>query len=75
MTQLLDTFNRAYSWLYEYDGVPQGYDACVEWFDENHSEPRVEKHITSLVEERGDFIASDREAAAFTIAAKSLKLV
>ena len=63
--QFLKEFNKEYDFLYEYDYVA-GYDEAVEEFDKF-----VKKNVSFIyefVEYRGDFISSDREAAAFMFA-------
>jgi len=73
MSQLLDQFNQEYNYLYEHDNVA-GYSEAVAWFDANQGKPSVKPHVTALVKERGDFISSDREAAAFAFACETLNI-
>lgn len=69
MEELLKQFNKEYDFLYENDNVA-GEDEATEAFDE------YLKHNSRLVAEfvryRGDFIASDREAASFMFALEAL---
>jgi hypothetical protein len=61
-----EQFQKEYNFLYDnYDRVA-GYDEAVEAFDE--FAPAHRDFIGKFVEYRGDFISSDREAAAFMFA-------
>lgn len=58
----LDKFNKNYDFLYNNDNVA-GYDEAVDAFDNmNDKEKAV---LLDFAKYRQDFIASDREAAAF----------
>lgn len=59
-------FNKEYNFLYDnYDNVA-GYDEAVTAFDE--FAPNHKEFVSEFVKYRGDFISSDREAAAFMFA-------
>lgn len=73
MSTLLEQFNKEYNFLYEHDNVA-GYSEAVDWFDANQSKPGVAEHRDALIKERGDFISSDREAAAFAFACEVLNI-
>lgn len=63
--EFLDQFNKEYEFLYNHNNVA-GYKEAVTAFDEflpNHKE-----FVGEFVKYRGDFISSDREAAAFMFA-------
>lgn len=64
--KFLNEFNKEYSYLYENDDFVAGYDEAVEAFDA--FAPANKDFITEFVQYRGDFISSDREAAAFMFA-------
>lgn len=72
MSKLLEQFNKEYDFIYERGDRVAGYHEAVDWFDENQTRPGVVEHVTALVTERGDFISSDREAAAFAFACEAL---
>lgn len=74
MQQLLDQFNKEYNFLYEHDNV-SGYSEAVQWFDENQTKLAYKDLVSSFVKFRGDFISSDREAAAFTFALETLNFI
>lgn len=63
--KFLDQFNKEYEFLYNHNNVA-GYNEAVTAFDEflpNHKE-----FVSEFVKYRGDFVSSDREAAAFMFA-------
>ena len=55
IVKFLEVFNREYDFLYDNDDNVAGYEEAVDSFDE-------------FVNFRGDFVSSDREAAAFMFA-------
>lgn len=63
--QFLREFNDEYNFLYENDYVA-GYEEAIEEFD-NFAKQNG-SFIYEFVKYRGDFISSDREAAAFMFA-------
>jgi hypothetical protein len=69
MKQLEEQFKREYTFLYDHSNVP-GYGEAVAAFD------RFVKTNGDIVGQfcrhRGDFIASDREAAAFMFALEAM---
>ena len=72
MSKLLKQFNKEYDFLYEAGDKVAGYDEAIVWFDRNKNKPEVKQYVIALVNERGDFIASDREAGAFAFACEVL---
>lgn len=65
-----DRFNKEYDFLYEHDDNVVGYREAVVAFDkflEINSE-----FVGAFAAHRGDFISSDREAAAFMFALDSM---
>ena len=74
MSKLLEQFNKEYDFLYDNRDNVAGFGEAVAWFDENRTNPEVKKHIIALVNERGDYIASDREAGAFAFACEVLNI-
>lgn len=63
--EFLDQFNKEYEFLYNHNNVA-GYDEAVTAFDE--FAPNHKEFVSEFVKYRGDFISSDREAAAFMFA-------
>ena len=59
-------FQKEYNFLYENDDNVAGYKEAVEAFDEFLKENK--NFVCEFVKYRGDFISSDREAAAFMFA-------
>jgi hypothetical protein len=74
MQELIQQFNKEYDYLYEHDNVA-GYSEAVKWFDENQNKLAYKDLVSSFVKARGDFISSDREAAAFTFALETLNFI
>lgn len=65
-----DQFKKEYRFLYDnYDRVA-GYDEAVRAFDE--FAPHHKVFVSEFVKYRGDFISSDREAAAFMFALETM---
>lgn len=75
VTELIEQFNKEYDFLYEVEGPVAGYSEAVNWFDENQSRPDVAEIRDAFINARGDFISSDREAAAFSFAVEKLGLI
>jgi hypothetical protein len=72
---LLKAFNEQYDFLYDNgDNVP-GYTGALAWFDENSTKKEYKYLVDAIVRERGDFIASDREAVAFALALELLGII
>lgn len=67
----LDYFNDEYDLLYDNDDNVAGYRDAVEAFDEFLKGHR--EFVSEFVKFRGDFISSDREAAAFMFALHDIK--
>lgn len=61
-----EQFKKEYQGLYETPGYICGYAEAVAAFDEFL--PKHREFVGEFVKYRGDFIASDREAAAFMFA-------
>ena len=74
MSKLLNRFQTEYDFLYENNDRVAGYREAVTWFDQHQNDENVAPHRNALIEERGDFISSDREAAAFSFAYEALDL-
>ena len=73
MKKLLDKFVEVYNYLYEHYNKPiQGYNEAVKSFDDFIATPFGKVFIRTFVEYRGDAVTSDREAAAFMLAIRSL---
>ena len=70
--EFTEKFNQEYEFLYDnYDRVA-GYDEAVEAFDEACKNEKFAAFVGEFVKFRGDFISSDREAAAFMFALESM---
>lgn len=70
INEFLGKFNSEYDFLYENDDCVAGFDEAVKAFDDfskNHKD-----FISEFVKRTGDFISSDREAAAFMFALDTL---
>jgi len=64
--------DKEYEFLYDHNDRVAGYEEAVDAFDKF-----VEKHrdfVGEFVKYRGDFISSDREAAAFMFALESMTM-
>ena len=61
-----EQFQKGYNFLYENDNNVAGYREAVTAFDEFLKENK--NFVCEFVQYRGDFISSDREAAAFMFA-------
>lgn len=70
MKKLLDDFMNEYILLYSANDRVAGYSEAVKAFDELLATTEGKKLIQEFVAYRGDFISSDREAAAFMFALK-----
>lgn len=64
--EFIKRFNKEYSFLYDNRDNVAGYGAAVAAFDEFL--PMHKDFVGEFVNFRGDFISSDREAAAFMFA-------
>lgn len=71
MQKLIKQFQKEYDFLYDNCDHVAGYEEAVQAFD--HFAKKNKKMIADFVKVRGDFIASDREAAAFMFAVEVLK--
>lgn len=70
MQQFLEKFSQEYEFLYDNDDHVAGYNEAVSAFDEFAAKHK--EFISKFVGYRGDFISSDREAAAFMFALETL---
>lgn len=71
-----ERFGEEYRFLYDNGDNVAGYADAVEAFDAMVSEnDSFRKFVGDFVSWRGDFISSDREAAAFMFAAESFGLL
>ena len=68
--EFLDRFNEEYDFLYNAKSYVAGYNEAVTAFDEFLKTNN--KFVGEFVRYRGDFISSDREAAAFMFALDSM---
>lgn len=68
--EFLEKFNKEYDYLYESDAYIAGYNEAVQAFDEFLSTHK--EFVSEFINYRGDFISSDREAAAFMFALDTL---
>lgn len=68
-------FNKIYDYLYERSDNVSGFDEAVKWFDENQDRQEYKYLVEALNRQRGDFISSDREAAAFAFALEALMIL
>ena len=73
LKNLQDQFHKEYNFLYENDNVA-GYEEAVETFAEDMNNKNFAKLVEDFVQFNGDFISSDREAAAFEFACNTLQI-
>ena len=66
MEKFTEQFQKEYNFLYNSDKYIAGYDEAVDAFDEFL--PKHKDFVSEFTNYRGDFISSDREAAAFMFA-------
>ena len=72
--EFLKRFNQEYDFLYNSPGYVAGYDEAVCAFDDFlGSSESNKKFVADFASYRGDFISSDREAAAFMFTLNSLE--
>ena len=70
MNRFSEKFAQEYDFLYEHGDNVAGYSEAVAAFDQFAD--HYSDFVGEFVRYRGDFIASDREAAAFMFALESL---
>lgn len=68
-----ERFNKEYDFLYDNGDAVAGYNEAVEAFDEFAS--ANPNFIREFIKFRGDYISSDREAAAFMFAMESFGII
>lgn len=68
--EFLKKFNQEYRFLYDNCDRVAGYCEAVDAFDAFAPQHKV--FVSEFVKYRGDFISSDREAAAFMFALESM---
>lgn len=69
ISEFYEQFKKEYDFLYSHKNVA-GYDEAVNFFDSFiNAHPEL---VAEFVNFRGDFIASDREAAAFSFALEAM---
>lgn len=68
--RFLEQFKKEYDFLYDNNDRVAGYHEAVSEFDEFVSSHK--EFVSEFVRYRGDFISSDREAAAFMFALETL---
>ena len=73
MKEFIKAIGTEYERLYEAENEPCGYRIAVWAFDEFAKQNK--EFICEVVKERGDYISSDREAAAFMFAAEKFGIV
>lgn len=72
--KFLEKFKKEYNFLYEHDNVA-GYDEAVNAFDDTmKNNESFSRFVGDFVKYRGDFISSDREAAAFMFTLESMEM-
>lgn len=74
LRKLQDQFNKEYDFLYNNDDNIAGYEEAVEAFAEDMNNKNFVKLVEDFVQFSGDFISSDREAAAFEFACNTLQI-
>lgn len=67
INEFLKQFNKEYNFLYEHEPVA-GQDEATAEFDKLIYDKKFSKFVEEFAKFRGDFISSDREAAAFMFA-------
>lgn len=72
LKQIINQFEKEYSFLYEHSDRVAGYREAVDLFDRATKAESFRKLVSEFVALRGDFISSDREAAAFMFALDTL---
>ena len=71
-----EKFHKEYDFLYEHNDNVAGYSEAVEDFDTRiKASENFKNFVGGFVDYRGDFISSDREAAAFMFTMESLGLL
>ncbi|WP_028124741.1 hypothetical protein [Eremococcus coleocola] len=78
MQKLLNQFNKIYEQLYNNDSkniYTCGYNEAVTAFDEKMKDDSFKKLLGEFILFSGDFIMSDREAAAFMFALSDLDMI
>ena len=68
----LEQFNKEYAFLYENRDRVAGYREAVDAFDEFIKDERHAVFVGEFANYRGDFVSSDREAAAFMFAMEAV---
>lgn len=71
MAVFMQEYEQTYAWMYRWDmiGYELDYSDDVAKFNAGEYNPQV---LKQFVEQRGDIIASDREAAAFIVACRKI---
>jgi hypothetical protein len=69
---LVNKFDENYNFLYNAEGGVAGEEEAVEAFDKYIKNPEFKKYVAAYGNYVGDFISSDREAAAFMFAMEDL---
>lgn len=75
INDFLKKFGEEYEFLYNARNCVPGYHEAVDFFDELMKTENGRKFVCEFCEYRGDFIASDREAAAFSFTMESFGLL
>ena len=75
MNAFLDKFKKEYDFLYKNNDRVAGYGEARDYFDEWVKKPESKEFMKKFIEARGDFVSSDREAAAFAFALESFGLL
>ena len=75
MKAFLNKFGKEYDFLYKNNDRVAGYEEARDYFDEWVKKPESKEFMKKFIELRGDFISSDREAAAFSFALESFGLL
>lgn len=73
MKEFKKAYINNYEYLYNYEGMAPGYQEAIDYFDNSLSNNQKEV-LKAFNESRFDFIASDREAAAFVFTLRKFKI-
>lgn len=72
INSFLKQFEKEYNFLYDNRDAVAGYEEAVAAFDDGMRKEWFRDFVGAFCKFRGDFISSDREAAAFCFALEAL---